>query len=104
MDFKNHAVNGRLATDISNRYGFRLTIRELLLGSLYLSIIAACFFALSAPFIYWMQTIDLKFGFANSLTVSTANFKTNFVAGLISMIIFGVPQKLMFLCVLQYRL
>jgi len=102
--FKDHAVNGRLATEISTRFGFRLTIRELLLGSFYITLIGAVFFALSAPFVYWMQTIDLRFGFANSLNVSTDNFRRNFFGGLISMILFGWPPKFLFLAVLQYRL
>jgi len=102
--FKDHVFYGRLATDISNRYGFPLSMRELALGSVYLTLIGACFFAMSAPFIYWMQCIDLQFGFANSLSVSMANFRGNFIASLISMLIFGPPKKFVFLVVLQYRL
>jgi len=101
---KDTALNGRLATDISSRVGFPLTWRELLLGSVYLSIMGALFFTMSAPFMYWMQTIDLRFGFANSLVVSTSNFGPKFVGALISMLIMGVPQKFLFLAVLQYRL
>jgi len=103
-ELKDRAVNGRLATDFCNRFGFPLSFRELLLGSVYLTLLGVFFFALSSPFIYWMQTIDLKFGFANSLSVSTANFKRNVIASCFSMLIFNVPQKFVFLAVLQYRL
>jgi len=101
---KDHALHGRLATDLSNRFGFPLSIRELLLGAIYLTLLGVVFFLLSSPFIYWMQTIDLRFGFANSLSVSTANFKRNVIASAISMLLFNWPQKFAFLCVLQYRL
>jgi Zn-dependent protease with chaperone function len=104
VQLKDRIVNGRLTTDISDRFGFRYSFRELLHGSVYLSIFGACFFLLSAPFMYWMQDIDLKFGFANSLTVSLANFKTQVFVGVISMLIWGVPKKFVFLAVLQYRL
>lgn len=104
VSLKENAWNGRLATDLNDRFGFRLTIRELLHGSLYLSIFGAAFFLLSAPFMYWMQTIDLRFGFANSLNVSLANFKLQVFSGVISMLIWGIPKKLVFLAVLQYRL
>lgn len=103
-ELKDRAWNGRFATDLSNRFGFPLSFRELLHGSVYLTLVGALFFVFSAPFMYWMQVIDLRFGFANSLSVSLDNFKRNFFAGLISMIIFGVPPKFAFLCVLQYRL
>jgi len=62
------------------------------------------FFALSGPFMYWMQWIDLKYGFANSLSVSLVGFRANFIAALISTLIMGIPQKFCFLAVLQYRL
>jgi Zn-dependent protease with chaperone function len=101
---KDHCLYGRLATDVSNRFGFPYSIRELLLGALYLSLIGAIFFALSAPFMYWMQAIDLQYGFANSLSVSLVGFRRNFCAALVSMIIMGVPKKFCFLVVLQYRL
>merc|ERR1719335_1309778 len=53
---------------------------------------------------YWMQSIDLKFGFANSLTVSLSNFRRQFILGFFSVLIWGIPQKFVFLAVLQYRL
>jgi len=95
--------NGVLATDITNRFGFPCSLKVLLIGSVYLTLMSAMFFALSAPFMYWMQTIDLKFGFANSLTVSAPNFRKMFVMGVISILLFTVPKKLAFLAVLQYR-
>lgn len=98
-----HIFHGRLATAIVDRVGFPLSIAELFLGAVYLSIIGTVFFLLSAPFMYWMQSIDLKFGFANSLSVSLGNFRVNAIASAIGMLIFSVPKKMMFLAVLQYR-
>jgi len=101
--FKDHACNGRLVTEIQDRFGFKYSIKELLHGAFYLSLIAGLFFAMSLPFMYWSQWIDLKFGFANSLSVSLKNFQVQACLGLISMIISGIPQKFALLCVLQYR-
>lgn len=102
--FKNHVWNGRLCTDCSNRFGFNYGWRELLLGSVYLTLFAAFFFLLRAPFLYWMQIIDLKFGFANALHVSPSLLRKQIILGLVSMLITGVPTKFVFLSVLQYRL
>lgn len=102
-ELKHRTFNGKLATDITTRVGFPYSIKELLIGSVYLTLMSALFFAMSAPFIYWMQTIDLKFGFANSLTVSAPNFRRTFIMGIISILLFTVPKKFMFLAVLQYK-
>lgn len=96
-------LHGRLSEDLYNRIGFRLSCRELLFGSLYLTLIAAGFFLISAPFSYWASTIDLKFGFSNSLVVSPATIRKKIVSGLISMLLFGIPTKFVYLAVLQYR-
>lgn len=103
-NFKERVLYGKLSMDIQSRWGFRLGWRELLHGSVYLAIFGAFFFLLSAPFMYWMQSIDLKFGFANSLTVSLSNFRKQFILGFFSVLIWGIPQKFVFLAVLQYRL
>lgn len=50
-----------------------------------------------------MQSIDLKFGFANSLSVSLNGFKGKVLAGFISTLITGIPPKVALLAVLQYR-
>lgn len=101
---KHHALNGRFATDLSDRFGFPLSCRELLLGGVYLTLIATFFFAVGTPFMYYRQVVDLKFGFANSLNVSVANFKGNVVAMIISMLIMGPFKKFFFLAILQYRI
>jgi len=103
VSLKDRVINGRLGTEINNRFGFAYSWRELLLGAVFLSLLSALFFALSGPFMYWNQMLDLKFGFANSLSVTLTNFKANFVAALISSCISGIPQKFLFLCVLQYK-
>jgi len=102
--FKNHVWNGRLVTDINNRFGFPLSIGELLLGALYLSLLGALFFLLGSPFMYWNQWIDIKYGFANSLSVNLNNFRLRVGLACFSMIFSAIPQKFAFLAVLQYRL
>jgi len=103
-NFKDHCWNGRLSTDLSNRFGFPLTVRELLFGALYLTLLGAVFYCISAPFMYWRQWIDLKYGFANSLSVNLNNFRLRVGLTVISMIFSAIPQKFAFLAVLQYRL
>jgi len=101
---KDHVWNGRLLTDLNNRFGFPLSIGELLLGALYLSLLGALFFLLGSPFMYWQQWIDIKYGFANSLSVNLSNFRLRVGLTVISMIFSAIPQKFAFLAVLQYRL
>jgi len=99
-----HVYHGRLATQLCDRIGFPLSLSQLLRGAVYLSLFGCLFFAVGAPFIYWRQFIDLKFGFANSLSVSLGNFQGRVFASLFSMLLFSWPKKFMMLAVLQYRL
>jgi Zn-dependent protease with chaperone function len=103
-NLKDRTLNGRLTSETWKIFCFPLSIGELALGGVYLTLISCFFFALSTPFMYYQQVIDLKFGFANSLSVSVANFKGNVVAMIISMLIMGPPKKFMFLAILQYRI
>lgn len=77
--------------------------RELLLGSVYLCIVAACLFLVSAPFDYWMLTIDLNFGFANALHVSTSGWEQRVFWEFLSILIMGIPAKFIFLFILKFR-
>jgi len=77
--------------------------RELLLGSVYLCIFAACLFLINAPFDYWMLSIDLKFGFANALSISTAGWEMRVFWQFLSILIMGIPGKFVFLFILKFR-
>lgn len=99
-EFKHLATHGRLFSDLCNLS--ILSWRELLVGSVYLVLISACFYVISAPFILWSSTIDLKFGFSNPLVASTSATQMKLFFGLFGLI-WQVPLKFVFLLVLQYR-
>lgn len=98
-----HASTGRLRKDILDRFGFPLSCWELLHGSVYLTIFTVAFYLLNAPFAYWMEMVNLEFGFTNSLMVSASSLQSKLFWGLISKLQWGVPTKFIFLAVLQYR-
>lgn len=77
--------------------------RELLFGSVYILLFAACLILLKAPFAYWIQAIDLKYGFANALVVTKAAFIAKLKGQLLGLLISGIPAKFIFLAVLQFR-
>lgn len=77
--------------------------RELLLGGVYLCIFAACLFLINSPFDYWILTIDLKFGFANALSISTSGWEQRVFWEFLSILVGGIPVKFFFLAILQFR-
>jgi len=93
-------MHGRLFSDFCGLS--ILSWRELLLGSVYLVLISANFYVISAPFVLWSSTIDLRFGFSNPLIASASDTRLKLVLGLFGLI-FQVPMKFAFLFVLQYR-
>lgn len=76
---------------------------ELLHGSVYLGLFAACFFLVSAPFTYWRAMIDLNFGFANALTVTPAAIRASLGAQLVHTLLWGIPGRFVYLAVLRFR-
>jgi Zn-dependent protease with chaperone function len=76
---------------------------ELFLGSIYLCIFAACLFLINSPFQYWMLTIDLNFGFANALSISTTGYEQKVFWEFLSILVMGIPGKFIFLAILQFR-
>lgn len=83
--------------------GFRLTWQELLHGAVYLSLFAAAFFLLTAPFKYWLHSIDVAYGFSNPLTITPGIIKQSLVSEFLSMLIMSIPGKFAFLLLLQCR-
>jgi len=79
------------------------SVGELLHGSVYLGLFAACFFAVSAPFTYWRAIIDLNFGFANALTVTPAAIRAGLAAQIVQLLVWGVPGRFVYLAVLRFR-
>jgi len=58
---------------------------------------------LTAPFKYWMHSIDVAYGFSNPLTITPGLIKQSLVSEFISTLIMGIPGKFLFLLVLQCR-
>lgn len=76
---------------------------EIVRGAIYLSLFESFFFLLGTPFMYWRLTIDLEFGFANALTVSTASFLQQLPQELLSMFLGGIVVRCAFLAMLKFR-
>ncbi|CAK0864083.1 unnamed protein product [Prorocentrum cordatum] len=76
---------------------------ELLHGSVYLGLFAACFFLIGAPFTYWRAMIDLNFGFANALTVTPAAIRASLVGQFVHLLLWGIPGRVVYLAVLRFR-
>lgn len=100
---KDHIYGGRLSSEISSRFGFRLTCRELLFGSLYLTLFSVFFLMISAPFVYWSSMMDVRYGFSNPLTVSAASIRKKIFDGFVSELLFGWIRYFFILALLQYR-
>eukprot|EP00927_Polykrikos_kofoidii_P014066 TRINITY_DN16133_c0_g1_i1.p1 TRINITY_DN16133_c0_g1~~TRINITY_DN16133_c0_g1_i1.p1 ORF type:complete len:720 (+),score=72.69 TRINITY_DN16133_c0_g1_i1:95-2161(+) len=77
--------------------------RELVHGSLYVALFAACFFLISGPFIYWSRMIDLDFGFANALTLTPSKLRQQLIKNLMEVLVFSIPGRFIYLAVLQFR-
>eukprot|EP00928_Gymnodinium_smaydae_P004405 TRINITY_DN11503_c1_g1_i1.p1 TRINITY_DN11503_c1_g1~~TRINITY_DN11503_c1_g1_i1.p1 ORF type:complete len:733 (+),score=123.73 TRINITY_DN11503_c1_g1_i1:153-2351(+) len=83
--------------------GCKLSLRQLLHGSVYLTLFALGFAIVSAPFKYRMMLLDFEYGFTNALYVHPSEFWHKFGVQLISAFISGVIGKTAFLFVLQCR-
>lgn len=102
-NLRRRTSEGRLATEISNRFGFPLTWRELLFGALYMCLLAGGFYLISAPFMYWSGMTNLSYGFSNPLSTSGAKMRAKIVEGFFGAAFWGIPMKFLYLCILQYR-
>lgn len=94
---------GSWCSKLGDRLGFRLTFRELCHGGFYLAVLAALFSVVTIPFHYWMQDVDLRFGFANSLTITADLFWESAVADLIHTLTVGIIGNILFIGLLQCR-
>eukprot|EP00747_Dinoflagellata_sp_TGD_P122180 gnl/TRDRNA2_/TRDRNA2_173567_c0_seq1.p1 gnl/TRDRNA2_/TRDRNA2_173567_c0~~gnl/TRDRNA2_/TRDRNA2_173567_c0_seq1.p1 ORF type:complete len:700 (+),score=134.24 gnl/TRDRNA2_/TRDRNA2_173567_c0_seq1:108-2207(+) len=76
---------------------------EIFRGCIFLTLFAALFFLITVPFRRWYYEINVKFGFVNTLMLTSERFNYGLVAEFLTLFTSGIFMRFLFLFMLQFH-